>query len=120
MNILETQRLTIRHLVEDDAAFILELLNEPAFIQYIGDRGVRTSEDAVQYILNGPVASYARNGFGLYAVELKDSHVPIGMCGLLKRDSLDDVDIGFAYLERFRGQGYGYEAAAAMMEYGRS
>jgi RimJ/RimL family protein N-acetyltransferase len=120
MRVIETERLSLRHLAAEDGTFILELVNEPAFIAYIGDKGVRTTEDAVQYILNGPVASYARFGFGLYAVELKDSGVPIGMCGLLKRDTLEDVDIGFAFLERFRSKGYGYESAAAVLDYGRT
>jgi [ribosomal protein S5]-alanine N-acetyltransferase len=118
MSLLETERLAIRQLTEDDAAFILELLNEPSFIQNIADRGVRTLDDAVQYIVNGPRASYERNGFGLFMVELKDSGVPIGMCGLIKRDSLEDVDIGYALLPRFWSQGYAYEAASAVMDYG--
>src|SRR5258707_15389939 len=90
MPLLETQRLSIRRLVEDDAPFILELVNEPAFIKNIADRGVRNHDDARKYIVDGPVAMYERYGFGLFAVELKDSGVPIGMCGLLKRDSLED------------------------------
>jgi RimJ/RimL family protein N-acetyltransferase len=101
-----------------DAEFMLELLNEEAFLLNIGDRGVRTVADAAAYILNGPVASYEKFGFGLYAVELKESGAPIGICGLLKRDSLDDVDIGFAFLKKFWGRGYAYESAAAVMDYG--
>ncbi len=120
MNVIETPRLIIRRITPDDAEFIVELLNEPDFIYYIGDRGVRNTEDAIQYIQNGPAASYERNGFGLYAVTLKDSGTPIGMCGLIKRDTLDDIDIGFAFLERYRAQGYGYEAASAVMDYGRN
>lgn len=103
----------------DDAAFILELVNDPAWIQYIGDKGIRTLDDARSYIVNGPVAMYAKMGFGLYLTELKESRVPIGMCGLIKRDSLEDVDIGYAYLPAYRAQGYAYEAAAAVLEYGR-
>jgi RimJ/RimL family protein N-acetyltransferase len=118
MKVLETERLALRHLTTDDAAFILELLNEPAFIRYIADRGVRSLADARRYIQDGPVASYARHGFGLYLVELKDSSIPIGMCGLLKRDSLDDVDIGYAFLERFWSKGYAYESASAVLDYG--
>ena len=101
MKILETERLIIRHLTSDDTAFIIELLNEPSFIQNIGDRNVRTEEDALRYILNGPIESYDKNGFGLFMVELKDSSVSIGMCGLLKRDNLPDVDIGFAFLPKY-------------------
>jgi [ribosomal protein S5]-alanine N-acetyltransferase len=117
--ILETERLTLRQLSPDDAELILELLNEPSFLQYIGDRGVRTLADARQYILDGPAASYARFGFGLYRVALKETDVPIGMCGLLKRDSLEDVDIGFAFFPRFWSKGYAVESASAVMAYGR-
>jgi RimJ/RimL family protein N-acetyltransferase len=116
--LLETERLLIRRLEAADAEFILELLNEPAFIQNIADRGVRTVADAAAYIQNGPIASYERFGFGLFWVGLKDTGTAIGMCGLLKRDFLDDVDIGFAFLERYRGQGYALEAASTVMEYG--
>jgi [ribosomal protein S5]-alanine N-acetyltransferase len=117
-NVLETERLTIRHFTRDDADFILELLNEPAFIQNIADRGVRTTDDALRYLENGPLNSYQKYGFGLYAVTLKESGVSIGMCGLIKRDSLEDVDIGYAILERFGAKGYATEAAAAVLAYG--
>jgi [ribosomal protein S5]-alanine N-acetyltransferase len=120
MKILETGRLILRRLVVEDAEFILELLNEPAFIRNIGDKGVRTADDARLYILSGPIASYAENGFGLYRVEIKATSEPIGICGLLKRDSLDDIDIGFAFLEQFWGKGFAYESAAAVMEYARA
>lgn len=116
--ILETERLVLRRMAEGDAAFILELLNEPAFIQNIADKGVRTLDDARAYIANGPVASYARFGFGLYVVELKASAEPIGICGLIKREELEDVDIGFALLTRHTAQGYGFEAASATLAYG--
>ena len=118
MKILETERLVLRRLVLDDAAFLLELLNEPAFLEHIGDRGARTIVDARRYIARGPVASYRKFGFGLYLVELKDSGAPIGICGLLKRDWLEDVDIGFAFLQKFWSQGYARESAAAVMHYG--
>jgi RimJ/RimL family protein N-acetyltransferase len=118
MKVLETERLSLRHLTPKDADFILELVNEPAFLQNIGDRGVRTAADARRYIEDGPVASYARNGFGLYLVELKEAGVPIGMCGLIKRDVLEDVDIGYAFLKRFWSKGYAYEAASAVLDYG--
>ena len=98
---METERLALRKLSSDDAEFILELLNEPSFIRNIGDKGVRTKDEAVQYIHDGPVASYEKFGFGLYLVELKGSGVPIGICGLLKRESLPDVDVGFAFLPKF-------------------
>ena len=115
MTVIETERLILRPFVSSDAPFILALLNEPSFLRYIGDKKVRTIQDAEQYILNGPVASYERHGLGLCLVELKGSHTPIGMCGLLKRDELPDVDIGFAFLPDFWNKGFAYEAAAAMM-----
>ncbi len=120
MNILETERLSLRQFTADDAPFILELVNEPSFIQNIGDRGVRMLSDAVRYIEAGPVSSYARNGFGLYLVTLKESGESVGMCGLIKRDALDDVDIGYAYLPKFWSKGYAVEAALAVKEQGRN
>ena len=119
MIVCETARLRIRHLdAAADAAFLLGLLNEPSFIQNIADRGVRTLEDAGRYITAGPIASYARFGFGLFKAELEDG-TPIGMCGLLKRDWLEDADIGFAYLPQFWSKGYAFEAAAAVVAWGR-
>ncbi len=119
MKVLETERLVLRRMSVDDAEFELGLLNEPSFLQFIGDRGVRTLEDARAYILKGPVDMYERLGFGLYIAELKGEGVPIGICGLVKRDFLEDVDIGYALLPRFWGQGYACEAASAVMEYGQ-
>lgn len=119
MFILETDRLRLRRLSVDDAEFILRLLNEPSFIQNIGDRSVRTIEDARGYILKGPVASYERFGFGLLLVEEKESGAPIGICGLLKRDVLDDVDIGYALLPEFWSRGYALESASAVISYAR-
>ncbi|HXS00239.1 MAG TPA: GNAT family N-acetyltransferase [Pyrinomonadaceae bacterium] len=115
MIVLETERLILRGMDVADAPFILKLLNEPSFLRFIGDKKVRTVQDAEQYILNGPVASYNRNGFGLCLVELKETHTPIGMCGLLKRDELPHADIGFAFMPDFWNQGFAYEAAAAVM-----
>jgi RimJ/RimL family protein N-acetyltransferase len=120
MNILETERLTLRQFTADDAPFILELVNEPSFIQNIGDRGVRSLVDAVKYIETGPITSYARNGFGLYLVQLKESGESIGMCGLIKRETLGDVDIGYAFLPKFWSKGYAVEAALAVKEQGRN
>ncbi len=119
MIVLETARLTLRHLSIGDAEFILRLLNEPSFLRDIGDKGVRNLDDARQYILNGPVASYERNGFGLYLVELKDDGTPIGISGLVKRDTLPEPDIGFAFLPAYWSQGYAVESAAAVMTYAR-
>ncbi len=117
MNVIETERLSLRRLNEGDAAFVLELLNEESFLHNIGDKGVRTLEDAVKYILQGPVDSYARHGFGLWLVALKESGTPAGICGLVKRDALPDADIGYAFLPRFWSRGYAYESAAAVMSY---
>jgi RimJ/RimL family protein N-acetyltransferase len=117
--LLETDRLILRLLVTDDAPFILELVNDPDWLRYIGDKGVRNLDDARAYIQNGPMAMYERVGFGLFRVELKDDGTPIGMCGLIKRDTLPDVDIGFAFLPQFRARGYGREAARATLAYGR-
>jgi ribosomal-protein-alanine N-acetyltransferase len=119
MIVCETPRLRLRHLNGEDAAFVLELLNEPDFIRNIGDREVRTLDDARRYIQLGPVASYSQHGFGLFLVELRDCGVPIGICGLLKRDYLADVDVGFALRESFRGKGYAFEAASAVLHLGQ-
>jgi RimJ/RimL family protein N-acetyltransferase len=116
---LSTDRLIIRELTTDDAPFIIRLLNEPSFIHFIGDKGVRDIEGARQYILNGPVASYRQHGFGLYLVNRKPDDLSLGMCGLLKRDSLPDVDIGFAFLPEFWNKGYAFESASAVMNYGK-
>lgn len=116
MSLLETQRLIVRELNVDDAQFILTLLNEPSFLRYIGDKKVRNLDDARRYILDGPVASYERHGFGLCLVALKDSHTQIGMCGLLKREDLPDPDIGFAFLPAFWNKGYAFEVAAAVLK----
>ncbi len=119
MKVLETERLILRRVTVEDCVFILELLNDPSWLRFIGDRGVRTLDGARDYILKSLVGLYERLGFGLYLTELKGVGVPIGICGLIKRDSLEDVDIGFAFLPKFRGQGYAYESAAAVMEYGK-
>jgi [ribosomal protein S5]-alanine N-acetyltransferase len=117
--VLETDRLIVRWLTVDDCAFIFELLNDPSWLRFIGDKGVRTLEDARDYIRKGPMAMYERAGFGLYLTELKAGRIPIGMCGLIKRDSLEDVDIGFAFLPAFRTQGYAHESAAAVLAHGQ-
>ncbi len=119
MAVIETERLVLRRLTIHDARFILELLNDPAFLRYIGDKGVRTQADACRYIETGPMASYDRHGFGLLRVELKDGGKPIGMCGLLKRDYLPDVDLGFALLPAYRSRGYTLEAASAVLAHAR-
>ncbi|HIE6631736.1 TPA: GNAT family N-acetyltransferase, partial [Bacillus luti] len=118
MIVLETERLNLRWFDIKDAPFILELVNDPAWIQFIGDKRIKNLDDAKKYILNGPVDMYNKMGFGLYLVERKEDLTPLGMCGLIKRDSLEDVDIGFAFLEKFRSKGYGFESASAVIDYG--
>jgi RimJ/RimL family protein N-acetyltransferase len=120
LKVIETDRLILRKLSVDDAGFILELVNDPSWLKFIGNKDVKTIEDARSSISNKYVEMYNRLGFGLYLTELKDKRVPIGICGLIKRDALEDVDLGFAFLPDFRGQGYAYEAAAATMEYGKN
>lgn len=117
-HVLDTQRLVLRRLETADAGFIVEITNDPDWLRHIGDRGVRSPDDARRYIADGPCAMYQRHGFGLYLVRLRDGGTPVGLCGFIKRDWLDDVDIGFAFLPAFRGRGYALEAAAATLEYG--
>lgn len=119
MFILETDRLILREFNTADAAFILILLNNPSWLQFIGDRDVKSLKDAIHYLKNGPLKSYHENGFGLFMVEIKDSRIPIGMCGLIKRETLDDVDIGFALLPEYTGTGYAFEIASATMEHAK-
>ena len=111
----ETGRLTLRRIGLDDDGFALALLNEPSFLLHIGDKGVRTREDARRYIADGPLASYERFGFGLWLVQRKDGGEAIGICGLLKREWLEDVDLGFALRPEFWGRGYAFEAASAVL-----
>ncbi len=116
--IINTHRLFLREFTEDDADFIVALLNSPAWLQFIGDRGVKTSEDARRFISEKYIPSYRTNGFGLYAVILKEGNIPVGMCGLIKRETLEDIDIGFAFLPEYISKGYGFEAATAVLKYG--
>ena len=118
--ITETPRLRIRELTIGDAEFILGLVNEPSFLENIGDKGVRNLEDARQFILEGPWASHRERGYGQFLVELKEGGEAIGVCGLLYREALEVSDIGCAFLPEYWRQGIAYEAACAVMEYGRS
>lgn len=117
---INTARLTIRPFSLDDAPFILRLLNEPSFIENIADKGVRDLEGARSYLRDGPMASYARHGFGLWRVELASDRTPVGMAGLLKRDYLDAIDIGYALLPEYCGAGYAFEATSAVLGYARN
>jgi RimJ/RimL family protein N-acetyltransferase len=119
MTIVETPRLVVRRMTVEDAAFVLDLLNQPAFLRFVGDKGVRTLEDAREYIRNGPLASYDRFGFGQYLVTRRDDGAPLGMCGLIKRETLDAPDIGFAFLPAYWSQGYAFESASAVLAYAR-
>jgi RimJ/RimL family protein N-acetyltransferase len=118
--VLSTERLILRRFVLDDAPFVIALLNEPGWLEYIGDKGVHTIEDAHRYLQAGPLKMYEQFGFGLYLVARKSDATPIGMCGLIKRDTLDHVDIGFALLASVAGQGFAYEAASAVVQLARS
>lgn len=113
--ILHTERLTLRELTTGDTAFIIELLNSPGWLNFIGDRNVRTNQEATDYLLNGPIKSYHENGFGLSLVSTRADDKPIGLCGLLKRPTLQMPDIGFALLPGFDGKGYAYEIASALL-----
>ncbi len=117
MHILETERLRLRTLAPEDAPFYLKVVNDPAFIEYIGDRGIRTLDAARKAIADGPVAMQAALGHSLCLVELKQDGTSIGMCGLIKRDTLPEVDIGYAFLPQFGGKGYATEAAAGVLAY---
>ena len=117
--ILETERLLLRRLTLADAPFLLELLNDPSFIRNVADRGVRTVPDAESYLATKFLASYERHGFGHYLVLLKATGEPVGTCGLMKRETVNDIDIGYGFPERFAGQGYATESAAAVLRYGR-
>ena len=135
MKILETERTILREMDERDAEFVLELMNTPAFIKYIGDKGIKTLEQATGVIVDLYQKSYRENGYGLYAVELKSdadtaewqirnpkSQIPnrtVGFCGFVKREGLPATDIGFAFLPQFERKGFGFETAAAVMKYGR-
>lgn len=115
---LETERLSLRRFVFDDASFVVELLNQPSFLENIGDRGVRNVDDAHRYLREGPMAMYEKYGFGLWRASRRSDDVFVGMCGLLKRDILPDVDVGYAFLPEHWGQGYAFEAANATVQLG--
>lgn len=118
--ILETERLRLRELALSDAPFIVELVNSPGWLKYIGDRNIKTIDQAKTYLENGPIKSYYDNGFGLWLAETKDTNTPIGMCGILKRETLDHPDLGFAFLPEFIGKGYGFEAATATVVFAKN
>jgi RimJ/RimL family protein N-acetyltransferase len=118
MHVLETDRLVLRRFTLDDAEFIFRLVNDPSWLRFIGDKNVHSLDDARRYLREGPLDMYQRYGFGMYRVEERDGGALAGMCGLIKRDTLPDVDVGYAFLPEFRGKGYAYEAAAAVLDHG--
>jgi len=120
LHILDTARLRLRTVDAGDSAFYLALVTDPAFVEHIGDRGIRTLEEAHEALLAGPIAMQEERGHSLYVVELKEAGTPIGMCGLIKRPSLDGIDIGYAFLPAWRGQGYACEAGLAVLAYAPS
>jgi len=118
MQSLHTERLTIRPFSEDDAAFILELVNDADWLRFVGDKQVHSLDDARRYLRDGPLAMQARHGHSLCCVVRRGDGAALGMCGLIRRDTLDDVDLGFAFLPAARGQGHARESAAAMLAHG--
>ena len=118
MHVLETDRLVLRRFTLDDAEFIFRLVNDPSWLRFIGDKNVRNLDDARRYLREGPLDMYQRYGFGMYRVEERESGALAGMCGLIKRETLPDVDMGYAFLPEFRGNGYACEAAAAVLVHG--
>lgn len=118
MTILDTKRLILRQFSVDDAPFIYDLFNDPDWIRFIGDRNIHTVDDARTFIEKRLIPTYEKFGFGFYLTAIKETGEPIGMCGLVKRDFLDDVDIGYAFLPHARGKGFAFEAAEATMRYG--
>ncbi|WP_229708564.1 GNAT family N-acetyltransferase [Silvimonas iriomotensis] len=116
--LISTERLTLRWLTLADAPFIFDLLTNPSWLQYIGDKGFKGVEDARNYIETGPIAMYQRCGHGLYLVERKTDGAPLGLCGLIKRDGLDDVDIGYGFMPQYWAQGYALESSLAVLDYG--
>jgi len=117
--IVETERLTLREVDHGDASFILELLNTPKFIQYVGDRCVRDLDAARRYIDERYLSGYRENGYGMWGVVERTSGKVIGACGFVRRESLPGPDIGFSFLPEFERNGFGFESAAAVIEYGR-
>ncbi len=117
--VLNTERLTLRQFTLDDAAVVLELLNEPSFKKFVGDKGVRTLDDARAYLEKGPLESYVSNGYGVYLTLDTLAELPVGMCGLFKRENLELPDIGFAFFAHSCGKGYARESAGAMIDYAR-
>ena len=120
MNLIETARLYLRELTTDDAAFMLKLMNDPTWLRFIGDRNIKTISDAEAYIANKLAPSYKQFGFGFYLTKLRKEGTPIGICGLIKRPTLEHVDVGFAFMPEHRGKGFGFESASAVLDYAKN
>jgi RimJ/RimL family protein N-acetyltransferase len=118
--ILNTERLLLREFTINDTKFIIELVNSLGWLEFIGDRNIKTEEQAKGYLENGPIKSYQENGFGLFLVETKSNKTPVGMCGIIKRGNLESPDIGFAFLPEFTGKGFAFEIANATMMFAKS
>lgn len=118
--ISETDRLTLRHLVREDAEFILRLLNEPSWIEFIGDKNINNLNDAKKYIELSAITLYQQFGFGLFLVSTKDNDTPLGLCGLMQRDNLDHADLGYAFLPEFWGKGFAFEAVESVLDYAKN
>jgi len=118
--ILETDRLIIREFNFEDSDFVIRLVNSPGWLAFIGDRNIKNTEQANQYMISGPMASYKKQGYGFYVVVLKNTQKPIGICGLIKRNTLPETDLGFAFLPEFNGQGYAYESASSIVDYAKN
>ena len=120
MNIIETQHLVLREFTTEDAAFLHELVNAPEWLRYIGDRNIRNTDDAERYITERLQSSYETIGYGFYLVQLRKEGTPVGLCGLIHRNGLEDVDLGFAFLPQHTGKGYAYESALATLAYAQN
>jgi len=118
--LLETERLKLRELVTDDAGFLYKLMNDPAWLQFIGDRNIKTIEAAKEYITYKIRPGYEKFGFGFYLTSLKENDAPIGVCGLVKRPTLEHIDVGFAFMPGYRRRGYGYESSVAILDYAKN
>lgn len=116
---LRTERLTLAKLSFDDADFIFELLNEPTFKRFIGDKGIETQGDALNYLRDVPLHQYENHGYGLFRVGVGDDDIAVGICGLVSRDEFPDPDLGFAFLQAYWGRGYACESSLAVLADGR-
>jgi RimJ/RimL family protein N-acetyltransferase len=117
--ILKTENLLLREFDTSDSIFIVQLLNSPGWIEYIGDRNIKGESEAIHYLLNSPIKSYTEHGFGLYMVETIENKIPVGMCGLIKRATLDKPDIGYAFLPEYNGKGFAFESAVGVLNYAK-